>query len=47
MLRRLIITKIPIMREKIAGVIIGEITTTGLPGVMAKPFKLLFVLCCD
>jgi len=37
MLRRLRITEIPIMTEKIDRVIIGEITTLGLPGMLANP----------
>jgi len=37
MLSRLIIIEIPITREKIAGVIIGKLTTIGLPRVPAKP----------
>jgi len=37
MLRRLIITEIPITTEKIGRIIIGEITTDGLPGMVANP----------
>jgi hypothetical protein len=47
MLRRLIIKEIPIIREKIAGVIIGRIAALELRGVMANPLKLFVVICCD
>jgi len=47
MLRRLRITGIPIMTEKIGRVIIGEIATLGVPGMLAIPLKLFLILCCD